>query len=338
MRPRNKIKSSLRPSADLRSHRRLRAGFFRLFFAFAASFIFHGIPFVAVRHLPQRRILRAQPMPVPIDMLEIPLAPRPRLSDPKTGSVGVAHRAFNHGNDRLNDRHGRSKSAQANKIPLNQLFVQRGDLTTRPSSGADHSAEMVESNQPSDDSSTAAWGSGAFEFKRVEDYGLMHRIFERTNDALFYPSVLAAHQISGTVTSRLVFTATGECDWNQTSIQSSQSYLRVYILSVLKGVCRQNYSQFLRGRKKIVIDFFFEFSLTEHDDKDIASDRLKVMGNVLAFFRNSQHSIGEWHLGPFKGMFPVPMVAVDFGWLTENWDNVMNHKDALNEADKEFAD
>ena len=225
-----------------------------------------------------------------------------------------------------------------NKISLNQLMVKNGDLAEQSAGVNKDPTDVRKSNQVGDDSSTAAWGSGAFEFRRVEDYGFMHRIFERTNDALFYPSVLAAHQISGTVTSRLVFNGSGACDWSQTTIQSSQPHLRVYILSVLKGVCRQNYSQFLRGRSTVVVDLFFEFSITEHDDKQIATDRQKVMGNVLAFYRNSQHSIGEWHLGPFKGMFPVPMVSVDFGWLTENWDKVINNKNALKEADKDFAD
>lgn len=57
----------------------------------------------------------------------------------------------------------------------------------------------------------------------------------------------------------------------------------------------------------------------------------KIIGNVLLFYRNSHQSIAEWHLGPFRGMFPIPWVNVDFDWIIENFDKHVNEKDPVKE-------
>lgn len=83
----------------------------------------------------------------------------------------------------------------------------------------------------------------------------------------------------------------------------------------------------------------FHFSISEEPTTDeLIQQNQKVMGNVLLFFRNSHQSIAEWHIGPFTGVFPLPMVSVDFGWLQENFDRYVNHREPLKEFLREHPD
>jgi len=225
--------------------------------------------------------------------------------------------------------HQEARNSQNSKMPklsLSQLkskwpeyAINENDQRSKHESS---DADAFSGNPESDDPK-AAWGQGSAEFKRLEDLGLMNRIYEHTEQALYYPGILARHKIEGIVNARLVIAEQGLCDWHETIISSTNPHLRIFILSVLKEVCSQNFKPYLRGRKLTNIDFSFEFELTEHDDSKLIESKNKIIGNVLMFYRNSHQSVTEWHLGPLMGLFPIPAVAVDFGWLQENWDRVM---------------
>jgi hypothetical protein len=93
------------------------------------------------------------------------------------------------------------------------------------------------------------------------------------------------------------------------------------------------FERFATGRQNNV-DLSFQFAITEHDDKAIVDRQNCVAGHMLLFFRNGQQSIAEWHLGPFMGMFPIPVVNFDFGWVTENWEHLMTGRNRVREFDK----
>ena len=173
------------------------------------------------------------------------------------------------------------------------------------------------------------WGEGGKNFERVADFSIMNHLYERVDNYLFYPRVLAQHQISGFVKTRLVFNKQGNCDWHKSTIQANDNHLRVYIFSVLRDVCRQNYARFLHGKEWLVVDMSFSFQITEHNDRFLKQKR--ILGNVLLFYRNSQQSIAQWRLGPFTGMFPIPFVALDLPWLADHWDQYMNGTDPMKE-------
>jgi hypothetical protein len=181
------------------------------------------------------------------------------------------------------------------------------------------------------DDPRAEWGSGGRDFDRVADLGRFDQLYEVVDSRVVYPSVLVAHGIQGTVNARLIVNAKGVCDWKQTQISSAQANLKVYVLDVLKRVCTQNLSRYARKDANSNFDFSFQFALTEHNDKKLIADQKKVLGNVFLFYRNSQQSIAEWHLGPFRGMFPIPFVSLDFAWLQENYEKVVNSQDPLEE-------
>lgn len=49
----------------------------------------------------------------------------------------------------------------------------------------------------------------------------------------------------------------------------------------------------------------------------------KIVGNVLLFYRQSHQSRMQWGLGPFKGMFPLPIVQLNDRWLMKHWADLM---------------
>src|SRR5690606_39074925 len=84
------------------------------------------------------------------------------------------------------------------------------------------------------------WGVGGGDFKQVEHYQFYRRVWDETDGLLYYPGVLAYHKISGTVNTRLVFHADGTCNWPAVQINSSQPYLRIYVLDLMSKLCRLN--------------------------------------------------------------------------------------------------
>ena len=222
--------------------------------------------------------------------------------------------------DSFSARMGRSKKAFS-LAPSWKSFSSENKFGVKDSDGDGLS------DNPED-----VWGAGSGQLKRIESFGLMNKVYELADGALFYPGVLARHKIQGTVNSRLVLRADGNCDWKRTKISSIDSHLRVFILGVLKNVCQQNFEHYMGGKKLANVDLSFRFAITEYNDKndlEIKEKEQKIIGNVLLFYRNAQHSIMEWELGPFKGVFPLPFVNLNFVWITENWDRIINGVDPL---------
>ncbi len=184
------------------------------------------------------------------------------------------------------------------------------------------------------DDPNADWGSGSKDFSRVEDLGRYDRLYETIDSHVSYPNVLAANQVHGTVNARLVLKSDGHCDWKKTKFDSRDGHLKLYVLSVLRDVCGQDLVRYAHKNASSNLDLSFAFAITEHDDRDFKASQRKVVGNVFLFYRNSQQSRLQWSIGPFKGLFPVPYVALDFGWFQENYDRVIHSKDPL----KEFSD
>ncbi|MBX7231185.1 MAG: hypothetical protein K1X29_03770 [Bdellovibrionales bacterium] len=174
--------------------------------------------------------------------------------------------------------------------------------------------------------SVQPWGSDSSDFQKIGQFDFMNEIFYEINNLLDYPSILAQNKIQGSVHSSLIITPKGQCDWKSTRIISGQVYLRVYTLDLLKKLCLKNFPRASRFEKNIQVDLSFLFTIWESNDPSIKKDQSRILGNMLMFYRNSHQSRTQWKLGPFTGMFPIPIVAIDFGWLQENWDQYINHK------------
>ena len=165
-----------------------------------------------------------------------------------------------------------------------------------------------------------AWGVGGKDLERMTHPGLMNMVYNTVNGLTFYPGVLARKDMQGVVYSRLVILKSGGCDWGKTQIRSRSRYFRVYVLSVLKKTCRQNFAVQMKGLHQANVDLAFHFEITEGPGWEKIEDFNHASGNALMFYRNAQKSKLEWNFGPFKGLFPVPVVNLDFVWLKENWD------------------
>lgn len=187
-----------------------------------------------------------------------------------------------------------------------------------------------ENGYTTNDNPNVAWGAGAGTFERIQDLGFMQFLHRKIDGILFYPEVLARHKISGTVNTRIVFNKEGSCDWHNTKIQAGDPYLRVFVLHILKKVCGENFKHYLKNRTQTSVDMSFQFLISEHtSEQEYIDEHQKIVGNVLLFFRNSQQSVAQWHLGPFTGVFPIPWVSLDFGWIMENFDKYVDHEDPM---------
>lgn len=177
------------------------------------------------------------------------------------------------------------------------------------------------------DNPNAPWGQGSKEFGRISDYPILEKIYQRVSNNLYYPGVLAYHKIFGIVKARLVITRTGHCDWHHTQIHAEDKHLKVYILSLLKKTCKQDLKLVTQLRESLNVDMVFNFDLTESPEGLSKSDNY-IIGNVLNFYRNYHSSKMEWNLGPFRGLFPIPAVSLDFTWLKNNWDKYIEGEES----------
>ena len=284
-----------------------------------------------------------RPVPKPteknISIIELSELPQGKLS----GSEGdVAEKRKSTKPKARARRSAKGAASPAKKLALKDLgfkYFANGDYGAPPEGDSpEGSGNQASSDnpygigtRPGNDDPRAPWGSGGADFKRIEDYRLMTVIREQVDGLLFYPGVLAREKISGTVNARLVLNREGACDWPLTTITSSEAHLKIYILQLLKKLCRFDYGKFVRGRETTNVDLSFLFEITEGDARRGLATQEKTVGNVLLFYRGSQQSVAEWRIGPLRGVFPLPYVGLDFIWLKENWEKVVEGKDPLDE-------
>ncbi len=286
------------------------------------SVLVHALIFFA---LPVFRV--AQPARSTVELVEVPSA-LSKVQTPALGKTTAKMRASS------KERFGPRAIADS----------RSGDLAFAPSfkpsgtAAAALSAPKFDNDGLPIDDPTSQWGSGGADFSRVRDLGKFDRLYDLIDANVMYPGVLAYHQIQGTVNARLVLTPNGTCDWRHSTVTSTQAHLRLYVLDVLNHVCARDLARFARKSSNSNLDLSFEFAITEHNDEKLIAREKKVVGNVFLFYRNSQQSVAEWHLGPFRGMFPVPYVALDFSWLQENYDRVVHSRDPLREFKDHLSD
>ncbi len=188
------------------------------------------------------------------------------------------------------------------------------------------------------DNPDEAWGTNDVPFEKIKDYGFYEKLYQQIDGYLAYPAVLARNKISGAVNARLVFDAEGSCLWKLTKISGSEDYLRLYILETLKKTCQSNFKKYLHKRLITNADLSFSFKLGEKNETQEQIDKEKIIvGNVLLFQRSAQQSLAEWKLGPFKGMFPIPQIYLNFEWIQDNWEKLIEKKDPLVEFKKQFG-
>ena len=148
--------------------------------------------------------------------------------------------------------------------------------------------------------------------KRLEFFSIYERIYRAIEGNLVYPSVLASEKIEGTVLVQFLILKDGRVDWRSLKI-SGNRYLKIYIVRLLLGMFQSPLpTEAVRQLEKpLPVDLIFDFRITESDDPSLKKQREFVMGQVLAFYRNFQHSSLQWKIGPLSGLFPLPVVNLD---------------------------
>lgn len=191
---------------------------------------------------------------------------------------------------------------------------------------------------PKEDNPNVDWGVGAGTFERISDYTFFAELYRQIDNSFSYPGVLSRNKVKGTINARIVLNQDGVCDWKRTKIQGHEPYLELYILDVLKKVCRQSFKKHLHGRELTNADLSFQFDINENNDRDRIEKQKFILGNTLFFYRNSHQSMTEWELGPFRGMFPIPAVYLNIPWIQENWERLTTGKDPLKEFKRQFGE
>jgi hypothetical protein len=161
----------------------------------------------------------------------------------------------------------------------------------------------------------------------------LERIRQQTDSLTFYPALLAAHSISGTINARLSLTIDG-CNWHHTKIFGRDRHFRIYVLSILKKLCQlTDVKTYVKSGAKNV-EFSFRFILTEDSTQRNTS---AVMGNIILIDRYVNKSKMEIHVGPFMGVFPIPFAALDIQWLQENWERYVVGKEPFDTFVNEYG-
>jgi hypothetical protein len=269
----------------------------------------------------------------PKDIVEIEILP----DVPETLNTGVPARAKSKppgkntaGNSSPPQGSATEKKALAQKLLGSsyheQFGIQGGNGNARPS------GSWEEGGYTTKDDSNVAWGAGSGTFERIQDLSIMSRFHQKVDALLFYPGILARHKVSGVVNARIVLDQNGDCDWEHAQIRAGEPHLRLFVMHILKNVCDENFKKYLGKRERTNIDMSFQFSISEQPTtEELIRQNQKVVGNVLLFFRNSHQSVAEWHFGPFAGMFPFPVVSLDFDWIQENIEKYIDHKNPMGE-------
>lgn len=273
---------------------------------FVLSLALHALLFLALWLWPHPRPAESS-IPIEIEVREAP-APVPMTKSETTSrSLPLPKSA------------AKAKGVHLQAEALTQRLLS-ASVGHAPGIGATHSERSWDEGEVSGkDDPNVEWGAGGGSFARIEEMNLMQFFYRKFDAVLFYPEILARHKIGGVVNARIVLNRSGECDWQKTQIRAAEPYLRVYVLHMLKNVCHENFKSYTRQRESTNIDISVNFSISEQPTTDeLVKSQQRIVGNVLLLFRNSQHSVAEWRLGPFTGLFPIPAVSLDFGWLQEH--------------------
>lgn len=176
------------------------------------------------------------------------------------------------------------------------------------------------------------WGSGAQDFNQVLNYLTYEKLFHKIDGLIQYPGLLVQHRMQGVVNLQLIVSKTGCRPISY--FKASNRYLGVYLKKLFQHkICKADFLNQVLNEKEHRLDFSFTFELRESSlPPDPSPQRLQ--GNLLAYYRFAPVTKLEWRLGPVRGIWGVPAVAVDFPWLFEQWAKQVEGQDPMDEFRK----
>lgn len=283
----------------------------------ALSFLIHGMVLLGLWLAPQVSKINKDETSIKIEVLQ--------NKQKRTKSIAAQTKKTNRVGADPNTTHHKWQKwipGSFQNAPLNNAKTYQGQ-----SNDPSLNDQAWYAAHPEADRLGAEWGEGGGNFQRVQEQSFFQQLQTSIENHLFYPGILARHKVSGTVNARLVFDEQGRCDFKRTHLENSERHLQIYIYDLLKKVCsRHQFASSLKHRKQTIADLSFTFDITEHNDEDLKEKQKLIVGNTLLFYRNSHQSVAEWKFGPFRGMFPIPFVNLDFDWIQEHWDFLVNNK------------
>lgn len=161
------------------------------------------------------------------------------------------------------------------------------------------------------------FGHGSGDLGKLEQFSIYDLLYRNIDELLVFPSVLAENNFEGTVNVQTILKSSGEIDWSSFKISGANEYFQIYILRVLKTIfaqpLRPEYKRHLKETQPL--DMSFTFALKENGEKTYNDKNRFIMGHVLAFHKYSHQSSMQWKFGPLYGIFPLPYVNLNIGWI-----------------------
>lgn len=162
--------------------------------------------------------------------------------------------------------------------------------------------------------------------KSVQHSVLFEHLYQRIDNALFYPGEFRDNAIEGLARVELDLKRPegGEDIEVFFRVRSSSSYVRVFVIQRLRQIFSSRLARaYVRPgqRVRIQCNIYLELTRTENamdvsSDAMTGSNRVGIRGSVFSFYRSAKVA-GQWKLGPFTGYGIVPSVGVDLEWIGE---------------------
>lgn len=146
-------------------------------------------------------------------------------------------------------------------------------------------------------------------------------IRERLDSALDYPQAFRSRGFSGTVDAEIAFGADGRL--LPSKARALSNYLRVHVLRVIRSAFSEGVpATYVRGQP---LRLFARFAFVLSDGEQQFPTDAREWGKTLYFSRVGR-KFGEWKLGPLRGVWFAPEVAVDLEWIGEKVGKAFSRK------------
>lgn len=272
--------------------------------AIAASILLHA----AVYRLFTGPVWKPAPPPEPI---AIEIRERPPEGNPDA--------------DPLARKRGK-KNTRAMGLPLS-AFRRPFDMKGAIASGM--KAQFDTEAKGSAEWSNEHWGVRGGSLKEAEHYISYYLLQREIQGTLSYPAAMGVRDISGTISARITFNEGSKCDKKRSWARGHHHYLRFYVMALIHKVCGLGNIEHMHFQENQFVDMNFIFLIAEGKDIEVLEKRDNVTGNVLTFQRIYPKAWYEWQLGPFRGVYGVPFVFLDYPWVLDKWEKWVEGHDPL---------
>ncbi len=252
----------------------------------------------------------------PPELIEVEYKEKPPAGDPE------AHSRARAPSPRARNPRGRKRGPLTLRS-LSPKFDMKGAIA------AGQAAQFDTDARGSSEWSNEHWGARGGSLKEMEHYISYYLLQREIQGALSYPMAMGVRSIDGTISARMTFTKDSTCDRKRTWARGHHHYLRFYILALMRKICTLSNIEQMHFKEGQFVDLTFAFVIQEGRDREVLEGRDNITGNVMRFERIYPKAWYEWSAGPFRGIYGVPFVFLDYPWVLDSWEKWVEGRDPL---------